>query len=282
MKIIFSRKGFDSKAGGCPSPILPDGQMLSLPIPDKQSPIAYKDIQWGSYNLGEIVVNLTKDKIPADHLAHLDPDINRTSLLRDNGWRPILGQVGAAQGHLRNQGVSPGDLFLFFGLFQEAIVDKGQVRLNSKFSAKHVIWGWLQVENSMAVDEIEPAQYRWAKYHPHFHRGSAKSNTVYFGKERLDFPGLEGKAIDGGGVFPQFAPKRQLTASRAKLSIWKLPLWMFPAGKASALTYHGNPGRWNRQNDHVLLQTVSRGQEFVLDSADYPEAITWVRSLFIS
>lgn len=32
-KIILSRKGFDSKYGGIPSPILPDGAMLSFPIP---------------------------------------------------------------------------------------------------------------------------------------------------------------------------------------------------------------------------------------------------------
>jgi len=52
MKIIFSRKGFDSSTGGVPSPIFPDGKILSLPIPDKLSPIKYKDINWNQYNLG--------------------------------------------------------------------------------------------------------------------------------------------------------------------------------------------------------------------------------------
>jgi len=33
MKVILSRKGFDSGYGGFPSPVLPDGTMLSLPIP---------------------------------------------------------------------------------------------------------------------------------------------------------------------------------------------------------------------------------------------------------
>ena len=33
MKIILSRKGFDSGYGGMPSPILPNGIMLSMPIP---------------------------------------------------------------------------------------------------------------------------------------------------------------------------------------------------------------------------------------------------------
>ena len=33
MKVILSRKGFDSSFGGYPSPILPDGTLISLPIP---------------------------------------------------------------------------------------------------------------------------------------------------------------------------------------------------------------------------------------------------------
>ena len=33
MKVVFSRKGFDSGTGGCPSSIFPDQRMTSLPIP---------------------------------------------------------------------------------------------------------------------------------------------------------------------------------------------------------------------------------------------------------
>ena len=33
--MILSRKGFDSKNGGIASPILPDGTLLSLPIPQE-------------------------------------------------------------------------------------------------------------------------------------------------------------------------------------------------------------------------------------------------------
>ena len=41
MKIVLSRKGFDSSAGGHVSPILPDGTLLSLRVPapiDRLSP----------------------------------------------------------------------------------------------------------------------------------------------------------------------------------------------------------------------------------------------------
>ena len=34
MKIVLGRKGFDSGWGGNPSPILPEGRLVSLPIPD--------------------------------------------------------------------------------------------------------------------------------------------------------------------------------------------------------------------------------------------------------
>ena len=41
MRLILSRKGFDSANGGCPSPIFPDGSMLSLPIPSRSAPHRY-------------------------------------------------------------------------------------------------------------------------------------------------------------------------------------------------------------------------------------------------
>jgi hypothetical protein len=120
MKIIFSRKGFDSASGGLPSPILPDGRMLSLPIPDKRSPISYSDIGWHEYNLGTLVSELTNGRIHASDAAHLDPDLLQGSLVRHASWVPIFGQTGAAQGHLRKTGVEQGDVFLFFGLFRES------------------------------------------------------------------------------------------------------------------------------------------------------------------
>lgn len=50
MKIILSRKRFDSGSGGYATPIFPDGTMLSLPIPvEKDSTVTtrFQDIQFG-------------------------------------------------------------------------------------------------------------------------------------------------------------------------------------------------------------------------------------------
>jgi len=57
---------------------------------------------------------LTKRKIRSKFNAHLDPDLIRDSMPRLNKWRPVLGQIAAAQGHLRNQNIRPGDLFFVF------------------------------------------------------------------------------------------------------------------------------------------------------------------------
>ena len=47
------------------------------------------------------------------------------------------------------------------------------------------------------------------------------------------------------------------------------------------LTYHSDESRWQRVNEGVMLKAVSRGQEFVLDCDDYPEAITWLAELLM-
>jgi hypothetical protein len=117
MKLILSRKGFDSSSGGVPSPIFPDGTMISLPIPDKASTIAYKDIAGNAcVSVGELVQDLAGR--PPKHRAHLDPDLSVRSIPRADGWKPLFGQESAAESHLENQGVGPGDIFLFFGLFR--------------------------------------------------------------------------------------------------------------------------------------------------------------------
>lgn len=107
MRLILSRKGFDSSAGGCPSPVLPDGSLCVLPIPDAQSRIRYSEVVFEERRLGKIARDLTGGRIRGGHGAHLDPDLVADAYPRENGWRPLLGQTGSAQGHLRNQGLSP-------------------------------------------------------------------------------------------------------------------------------------------------------------------------------
>jgi len=127
MKIIISRKGFDSSYGGAASPILPDGTLLSLPIP-LESHISYGELHVNGHSLGRIVEDLTRGQITGRHGAHLDPDLTACAYPRRPGWRSLFGQVGAAQSHLARSGVDIGDLFLFFGWFRQTEVVSGRYR----------------------------------------------------------------------------------------------------------------------------------------------------------
>ena len=151
MKLILSRKGFDSSAGGVPSPIFPDGRMLSFPIPDKNSAIAYGDISHEGGSLGDLVADLTDGRIPPHYRAHIDPDLKTDSLPRLPDWRPIFGQTGQAQGHLRNNNVEQGDLFLFFGLFRRVEMVNDAYTWAGDSRPCHAIWGGCKLERCCAL-----------------------------------------------------------------------------------------------------------------------------------
>src|SRR5215207_5912082 len=68
MRIIFSRKGFESSFGGCPSPIL-DGRPISLPIPAKQPTVTtFADLR---DPIPQMVTDLTRGR-SSDLIAHSD------------------------------------------------------------------------------------------------------------------------------------------------------------------------------------------------------------------
>ena len=74
MKLIFSRKGFDSQYGGVPSPILSDGTLLPLPIPSRQGR-SLRDIQSSAGPLHTLVSDLTGGKIGPDATLTFDVEL---------------------------------------------------------------------------------------------------------------------------------------------------------------------------------------------------------------
>jgi hypothetical protein len=101
--LILSRKGFDSGFGGRPSPVLPGGRMVSLPIPEDPSPVTFGDCL---VDQGMSVADLLK-RLGVSHVrlerggrkerlratpelgAHLDPDLRVGGRLsRPPEWRP--------------------------------------------------------------------------------------------------------------------------------------------------------------------------------------------------
>jgi hypothetical protein len=287
MKIILSRKGFDSANGGGPSPIFPDGRMLSLPIPASSSPTRFADCRWGEQNVGRLVESLTSGRVSTEHPAHLDPDLDHGVRPREAGWRPAFGQTGAAQTHLAQHGIGAGDLFLFFGWFREAeLAAGGTWRFTRGAPDLHVLFGWLQVGELLRVADQGHRygeHYPWLRDHPHLNGTWSDANTVYIAAETMNvFNDERFSRLPGGGTFSGFSQSRVLTApQQAGRSFWRLPGWFYPANGELTFSYHDKPERWSRGPDgSAHLRSVARGQEFVLATNRDADVSNWLSDIF--
>ena len=223
MRVIFSRKGFDSAAGGGASPIV-DGRPVSLPIPAGGP----SRTTYGALGLGEHVHRASRGRLGAGDRCHHDP-------MFLPGGTCLFGQCGAAQTHLANRGVGPGDVFLFFGLFR----DEGTGEPH------HRIFGYLAVEEVVALADCAPERRDALLRHDHPHAigMSAANDTVYCGPGQV--AGRAGDAL-------------RLTVPEGPPSLWQRPGWLRRGG----LSYHDRADRWLRAG---RLKSVARGQEFVAD-----------------
>lgn len=105
MKIVLSRKGFDSQYGGWASPILPDGRMLTLPIPATNGLVTYGELSVGDgRSYLDVMRDLRRDRnnrlflyhrswlpLEEDMPAHLDPDLVASTIGRLPGWCGMFG-----------------------------------------------------------------------------------------------------------------------------------------------------------------------------------------------
>lgn len=272
MKIIFSRKGVDSgeKSGRMVSPILPCSCLCSIPIPHPLSTAKYSDISFGRDSLLGICRDLNQGWI--DELAHLDPDLRHDALRnRPDGWRGLFGQSGASARHLINQHVQEGSLFLFFGWFRKAIFD-GNGRLKFRTddpNGRHIVFGWMQVGHVIDRTPVS-RELRFAENHPHI---------KYFNCEKPNRIFVAAEDDLGAGLFRSEADALVLTEDGQKRSKWLLEDAFRSVGASFDLTYHRNEKRWGRDGNRITLQSVSRGQEFVLDGSKHPEVEKYARNL---
>ncbi len=284
VKLILSRKGFDSENGGVASPIFPDGTLYSLPIPSKKGPKRFGDLTARGGHLGVLAEQVTRGRVSSSTPIHLDPDIDPSALPRPMGWRPAFGQTGAAQGHLRKQGVGFGDLFLFYGWFREVEMHEGRWQYKRGAPNLHVLFGWLQVGEVLEVGAATAAyraKYPWLGDHPHLHGDRDNSNTVYIANRKLILATGTSVKGAGAGVFNRMSVHRTLTAQSQPLrGTWQLPSWFYPSSGRTPLTYNVNPANWAREADGSKLVSASKGQEFVLNMDEYPEARTWLQRIF--
>jgi hypothetical protein len=196
--------------------------------------------------------------------------LDATSLPRKPGWRPIFGQAKTAAAHLLDQGVTIGDLFLFFGWYQRAEFVGGGFKYLRE-PGFHAIFGWLQAGCVMDCADFNGDDFKWAWAHPHFFGSYGKA---FIAARKLKIRERE-TGHDGAGML-RWDPALQLTMpNQAKRSVWKLPPWFFPRDGAFPMTYHGDAARYHRHSDFVQVQTVAKGQELVIHTDQYPEAVKW-------
>jgi len=278
MKIILSRKGFDSGYGGYASPILPDGRLASLPIPDSSDKTTYSELNIASFGrYYDLMLKLCpkikegnkRGSLTANTACHLDPDIYKEVLKRPAQWKGCFGQIGAAQRHLLNQNVSEGDIFLFFGWFRKTKYDDMAKLMfdRNDSTGVHLIYGFLQVGEIIRTCRDKFPQ--WLRQHPHVldnRRFCEKSNTLYLSSDTFSF----NNKIPGYGVF-RFNDDLVLTKQGMTRRCWGLPNCF----KNIQISYHGDNSKYGWRETYFL--SAAKGQEFVIAAND--EILMWTREL---
>lgn len=279
MKVIFSRKGFDSSYGGFPSIILPeemDSKMISFPIPETNPKSEGKKAEEIRFLLKQRVMSLKdifdeleisdKIKMPSDSAQkglqninkfHFDPEIQTVENMRSYA---AFGQSGSASSHLLNNGLQPGDVFLFFGTFKKTILENNKITYDSGMYEIHTIWGYMIVDDIIHVNKIEDVvkKYTGIKTHLHFIN---KENEEKNGNNII----ICGKNF---GTF-DYEDKYRLTKLGYSKTIWELPDF-FRGADISYCNKVENPSRF---------KSAEIGQEFVVTNFDELKMKNWLIDL---
>jgi hypothetical protein len=289
-RIVLSRKGFDSSAGGCASPIL-DGKPISLPIPDpdfsrNSNSVETKQLCFADFrkrNCSEIadLASALSNQVTDASYVHLDPDL-RPELRTPKCWDlpAAFGQCSGSQTELKM--IDEGDLFLFFGWFRAVSKQTDHFIYQRSAPDQHLIWGWLQVEQKLVLpDQIEMAR-KLAPEHPHVQFDAQHpNNCLYIGKKDLGF--LKDKS--GSGTFVNYRsglvlsdPQSNLYPRQRKRSRWNLPAF-FSKVKMTRVSFDN----WTKQNGRIVGDAANcRGQEFIFETKCVEsEVATWLEEIFV-
>lgn len=301
MRIVLSRKGYDSANGGMPSPVFVSSdenwnyRMYSLPIPEFRR---NSDGSIISFNTGakrsdlryprdfDVKVSYPKG-LDSDFFVHHDPDIRRYTHRRiPENWVPVYGQTEGAATHLRgehDEHLGTDTLFIYFGLFQFVArnAEGSWVRMPGT-EPFHAIWGYLQAKKVVCMDISKRkcseavARYSW---HPHCseHKLQSRKNTLYIGSESpLTF---DGRVMDvpSYGTF-KYSRELALTADRMSSSRWSLDSlpWLDLDNRLPHMTHHDGKSFGNG-----FFQSAMIGQEFIVDedAATCEKVFSWLENL---
>jgi hypothetical protein len=234
-----------------PSPILPDGTLLSLPIPSQNELTKYSDLHYESKSYLEIIRQLKPTtKIKEHYTCHLDPDLVEEVLHRTEPWFPLFGQSNQSQTHLVQKGIGVGDMFLFWGWFRQTEEVQDVLRYLPDNPDLHVIWGYMKIKH-VSIGKQMPSEYA---YHPHGQLEQER-NAIY-----------EGDPACIGTL--KFDQRLVLTKAGMTRSKWALPDFF----RKIPISYHSA----NSFKDDYF-QSALRGQEFVIDECRQVEE--WCNSM---
>lgn len=274
MKIILSRKGVDSGNSKISNLVIEDKdkkQFIIIPIPSEQDKFSYKKIHFSQDYDFDVI---TKEYIKSNDIklkvkCHIDP--NLCNYRKEKVFRGSIGQVGSSQTHLKNEGVSIGDIFIFFGRFTPMLLDKGEMKRIEQ--DKHIIFGYMQIGEIIYPNLMNFKQrkeykrkYPWLINHPHWNKRKYKgqdNNCIYIAKEKCDFD----NSLCGYGLF-NYSDGLILTKSGEPPSHWDLSNETLK----EKLTYHSAE---NIKEDY--FQSASRGQEFVFEESE--KVKQWAKNL---
>lgn len=253
MKIIFSRKGMDASSGGHASPIFPDGSMASLPIKGNDtSQHKYRDVAT-SYE-GKPLYSIMDEFAPRKNLSWHDVGCHLDPMFSNNLEWAALGQADGAEGHLRNNKVGVGDLFLFYGWFREIDQNNGKWSYSSNARDIQQVWGYLKVDEKRIIDsEVDRknvlSQLPWLSDHPHIKRpktGTYKE-CIYISREK-----------HGLLSYRQDCCLTDMKNYRGRAT-WRLPECF---NQPQAFTYLKN---FVQDGNDAVVQFRGYGQEFIFD-----------------
>jgi hypothetical protein len=268
LKIILSRKGFDGKAGGIASPIMPDGTLLSMPIPSNDG-VAYSNLKHNNETYAKILEDLGHKGSNGN--CHVDPDIRaniRSNVIKE--WKPAFGQIDTAQGYLHNAGVEKDDLFLFFGWFRRVELRDGKYKYVPKSKKNFYLGNEMQIVFAyLQIGEIitNPSMIKEYSWHPHADKSRlySNNNVLYIPRETLSFD----NKLPGYGTL-DYDDKRVLTKEGYTPAIWNEHPFLMPdmvignrknSAKDGGLYYQG---QWqelvHKENEQAMkwaLQIIS-------------------------
>jgi hypothetical protein len=294
MKLVLSRKGFDSGSGGCLSPYNHDtGEYIWFPIPEKvnsySNQIRYSDVlvkngylsSLKGSNLSEVYKSLKgmdrvklrkNERVSIDDselFAHFDPMLGTPPWIVKNDSCKIgmgFGQFNAAP-QLGNHNVNEGSIFLFFGGFQST---------SNRKIAGHYLYGWLKVKKRIETYEdckkiIEPYNLH---HHPHITEAAFKRNK----KNYILLPDqwlYEDLNIPGCGYFTTLNDSLLLSSNKeSNRATWKLPIFFYQNLTQVHLK------TWENTQDGFCTVKTGIGQEFITELSEKGE--DWLRELFLT